>query len=456
MALYLTRSAFLDRSAAAIRNAPGPAGRFPVPIDIRLMAVGNQPPVLTGSFTLPGGEPVTVRVEADFIPERAGGRPTTREEITRQIAKAGKTAFRVGKLDVLCDGGLFLPVGQLNRFRRLFFDVAEKTLLSWYLPGAGMREAADHRLAALLPALARPDARKARIPELAIFCNETDAVIAACEAGCDRVCFEPDPEHMEDDLRQAIQGCREKKVRFAWKWPRVQVPEFTREALSSLPRLTDAGLEEVMVEGAMYADTIHTIAPGIRVTGGADLNVFNACAFRALSPDCSGLTLSPELSGEDIGCLCNRIDEKGMVCVIVQGNIPAMITADTLLNLVERDRGPEKVSYGLSDATGRIFPVHPDSWGRTHILNAAELCLIDYLPALSRAGVDTFIIDGRWRGPSYADRMVSVYREAMDVQGWMAGKEESPDPVRSLKGQIRGMAQGGITAGHYLRGLSDD
>jgi putative protease len=261
---------------------------------------------------------------------------------------------------------------------------------------------------------------------------------------------------MEADLLQAIADCREKKIRFAWKWPRVQVPEFTREAISLLPLLSDAGLEEVVVEGAMYADPIRSVAPKIRITGGPDLNVFNACAFRALLPDCSGLTLSPELSGEDISGLCNRIDEKGMVSVIVQGNIPAMITADSLLDLVERHRSPGQVSFGLSDSTGRIFPVHPDRWGRSHILNAAELCLIDYLPALARAGVDTFIIDARWRGPSYASRMISVYREAMNDHGWMDGRRQDPGQVSSLKGRIRAMAQGGITAGNYLRGLPDD
>jgi putative protease len=456
MALYLTRSAALERSAAAIRNAPGPAGRFPVPVDISLTVGSGHPPVLAGAFTLPGGDTVPVRVEADFIPERAEGRPTTSEEITRQIVKTGRTAFRVRDLAFLYDGGLFLPVGQLNQFRRQFFDEAEKTLLARYLPGNEMREAADCRLGSLLQVLVRPGNRQARIPELAVFCNEIDAVTAARRAGCGRIYLEPDPEHMEEDLLQAITGCREQNVRFAWKWPRVQAPEFTNIALPLLPGLEAAGLEEVMTEGAMYTDPIHSIVPGIRVTGGPDLNIFNACAVRALYPDCSGFTLSPELSGDDIADLCSRLEEKGMVSIIVQGSIPAMITEDTLLDLVQRQRDPAKVLYGLSDITGRIFPVHPDPWGRTHILNAAELCLIDYLPALAGAGVDACIIDARWRGPSYASEMISVYQEAMDDRTWMEGTGNPSRLIPDLKARIKAMAQGGITAGHYLRGLSSE
>ncbi|HPH35062.1 MAG TPA: U32 family peptidase, partial [Methanoregulaceae archaeon] len=108
------------------------------------------------------------------------------------------------------------------------------------------------------------------------------------------------------------------------------------------------------------------------------------------------------------------------------------------------------------DTTGRIFPVHHDPWGRTHILNAAELCLIDYLPDLARAGVDSWIIDARWRGPSYAAGMVSVYRDAVENMPWMAGDLTSAEHIQALKTRIRAMAQGGITAGHYLRGLSSE
>ncbi|MFA5294861.1 MAG: U32 family peptidase [Methanoregulaceae archaeon] len=456
MALYLTRSARLERTAAAIRRAPGPAGRFPVPIDLSLTVAPGIPPVLTGTFRLPGREPVTVREDAAFIPEPAGTRPTSSEEVTRQIRKAGGTAFRVCDLEVTYDGGLFIPVGQLNQFRRQFFIAAERALLALSLPAADRRMEAEQRLAALLPALSRKGTRSSRIPELAIFCNEVESVTAAVRSGCHRVFFEPDPAGMGSDLPWAIAECREAKVQFAWKWPRVPVPEFTRKAYHLLPALRDTGLGEVMVEGAMYAGPVRAIAPGIRVTGGPDLNIFNARAAIAMAPHCPGVTLSPELSGDDIADLCSRLGDQGWISVIVQGNIPAMVTADALLDLVANRKGPGQFSFGLADTTGRIFPVHPDPWGRSHILNAAELCLLDYLPRLARAGVDAVVIDARWRGPGYAAAMVSLYREAMDHAGWIAGDERMPDQVVALKERVRSMAQGGITAGHFIRGLSPD
>ena len=463
MVLYLTRSVSLERRAGAIRSAAGPAGRFPIPIEVALSVATHKPSVLAGSFKGPGGGVVRVTTEADFIPEQAEERATTSDEISRQIRKSGGTAFSVSDLSLTYGGGLFLPVGALNRFRRHFFSEAEKALLQTYLPDDREIGEARSRLAVRLPQLDGPLKRGSRNPDLAIICNDIDSVKAACQAGCKRVYFEPDPGDMGRVLREAIATCRESKVRIAWKWPRIPLPEFTTAALTLLPGFADAGLEEVMTEGAMYADPIRDRAPGIQVTGGPDLNVFNACAIRALAHDCPGVTLSPELSGEDIALLCNRLGDSGQVSVLVQGNIPAMITADTLLDLV-RERGDHRkrsseftaMIYGIEDTTGRIFPVHHDPWGRTHILNAAELCLIDYLPDLARAGVNSWIIDARWRGPSYAAGMVSVYRDAVENMPWMAGDLTSAEHIQALKTRIRAMAQGGITAGHYLRGLSSE
>ena len=84
-----------------------------------------------------------------------------------------------------------------------------------------------------------------------------------------------------------------------------------------------------------------------------------------------------------------------------------------------------------------------------------ELCLIDYLPAVARAGVDRVVIDARWRGPSYVSGMIEVYRAAMEDHAWKEGNGGFSERLPALKARIKAMAQGGITAGHHLHGLSD-
>lgn len=59
------------------------------------------------------------------------------------------------------------------------------------------------------------------------------------------------------------------------------------------------------------------------------------------------------------------------------------------------------------------FPVMEDERG-TYIFNSKDLCLINYVPELIKAGVDSFKIEGRMKSMHYVASVVSVYRQAID------------------------------------------
>ncbi len=63
---------------------------------------------------------------------------------------------------------------------------------------------------------------------------------------------------------------------------------------------------------------------------------------------------------------------------------------------------------------GEAFDIAEDERG-TYILNSKDLCLIDYLPELMRAGVASFKIEGRMKSIHYVATVVSVYRKAIDA-----------------------------------------
>ncbi|MRR07110.1 MAG: U32 family peptidase [Deltaproteobacteria bacterium] len=62
---------------------------------------------------------------------------------------------------------------------------------------------------------------------------------------------------------------------------------------------------------------------------------------------------------------------------------------------------------------GSYFPVLEDERG-TFIFNSKDLCLLEYLPDLARAGVDSLKIEGRMKGINYVASVIRVYREALD------------------------------------------
>ncbi len=74
---------------------------------------------------------------------------------------------------------------------------------------------------------------------------------------------------------------------------------------------------------------------------------------------------------------------------------------DRGLYLVEAERPDEK------------FPVYEDENG-THVMSPDDICLLEALPELIRAGVDSFYIEPLLKSDEYNETVLRSYREALD------------------------------------------
>ncbi|EEG76147.1 peptidase U32 family protein [Dethiobacter alkaliphilus] len=63
---------------------------------------------------------------------------------------------------------------------------------------------------------------------------------------------------------------------------------------------------------------------------------------------------------------------------------------------------------------GEYLPVYEDERG-TYILNARDLCLIEHIPDLVKAGVNSFKIEGRMKSVYYVATVTRAYRQALDA-----------------------------------------
>jgi len=120
------------------------------------------------------------------------------------------------------------------------------------------------------------------------------------------------------------------------------------------------------------------------------------------------------------------------------------------LSLAKRKPDPGDF-WGLQDFK-RIFPLRQEE-GKTHIFNSAETCLLDLMPELFRIGLDGIAVDSRGRTRKYAREMTEIYLEAIELTKAGGSSQEG---LLSLKERIRHMALGGITYGHFIKGLKDE
>ncbi len=62
---------------------------------------------------------------------------------------------------------------------------------------------------------------------------------------------------------------------------------------------------------------------------------------------------------------------------------------------------------------GEYFPVEEDERG-TYIFNSKDLCMIEYVPEMIEAGIDSFKIEGRMKTALYVATVARTYRKAID------------------------------------------
>jgi len=450
--VYLTSSTALARKAEQIASASKTAW----PIDISITWKDGTPEILA---RLDSGE--EVRVVAGFRMEKALNRPLSDEQIESQMRRTGGTPFVIRKVEMDYPGGLFAPLSALNQLRRDLLYAIEVALLSERRPRSEDVERAKDRLREL-PPLDRSLREVESKPALSAYADSLETVRGSVEGGCQRIYFEPTGFLGEDRAREmqrmlikAREICRNKDL--IWKWPRITLDDFIDIAM---PLLSQVQVNGIMVENIGSAWAIKEKMPEMPLYGGSGLNVWNHRTVLSLAPPFSHLTLSPELSCRQLAqtvAACWPIDDTPQLELIVQGSLEVMVAEDCIPPLVQGRTDRERF-WGLQDFK-HVFPLRMDDWGKSHIFNSAETCLIDLMPDIFRIGLDGIALDARGRTEKYAREMAEAYLRATELTA--KGCEESLDretleeKLQALKESIKPLTIGGITHGHFIRGLKD-
>lgn len=106
---------------------------------------------------------------------------------------------------------------------------------------------------------------------------------------------------------------------------------------------------------------------------------------------------------------------------------------------------PCRWSYKLLEETrpGQYFEIEQNERG-THILSPKDLALIEYIPQLIEAGIDSFKVEGRTKSLYYVSAVAKTYRNAIDA--YFEGKNDFSE----YKKELLKVGNRGYTTGFYL------
>jgi len=103
---------------------------------------------------------------------------------------------------------------------------------------------------------------------------------------------------------------------------------------------------------------------------------------------------------------------------------------------------PCRKLWKLSDDKGNEFETEG-----SYFLNAKDLCMIEFVPELIKAGIDSFKIEGRRRDPKYIEVTARCYREAIDAH---FNKTFTKEKVEEWKKQLIEVYNRGFSTGFYF------
>ncbi len=206
-----------------------------------------------------------------------------------------------------------------------------------------------------------------------------------------------------------------------------------------LATLRGVGADGLIVADPGILDCARRSVPELPIHLSTQANVTNhgAAAFW-LSQGARRLNLARELSLAEIRQI--RANVEGELEVFVHGALCISYSGRCMLSsyMTGRDANqghcahPCRFSYKLVEEKrpGEFFPVEEDERG-TYIFNSKDLCLLEMLPQLVAAGVDSLKIEGRMKSIFYVGGVVRVYRAALDYLRQLPAEAwRTPEAIR--------------------------
>lgn len=246
-------------------------------------------------------------------------------------------------------------------------------------------------------------------------------------------------------------------------------------ACNTLPRNSEiAGFErfirrgeECGVDAAIIADMgvmamAKRFAPGLPVHMSTQTGIVNYEAARQLHElGASRVVLARELSLEEIAEIRAKTPGDLEIEAFVHGAMCVSFSGRCLLSQYLNGRDPNRGhcsqpcrwSYSLMEETrpGQYFPVEEDGRG-TYILNAKDMCMIDHLDKLAKAGVTSFKIEGRAKSAYYVSVVTGAYRRAVDLLKGDPDNYRLPEDIRN---EVFKVSHRDYCTGFYFTSPSD-
>ena len=313
---------------------------------------------------------------------------------------------------------------------------------------------------------------KIKKPELLAPAGDMERLMAAVKYGADAVYLggtmfgmRAAPANFnEEQLPVAVKYCHERGVKVyltCHVLPRnnelPELPEFLINAQK-------AGVDALIISDIGVLALAKKYVPDMEIhisTQSGIVNYETAKAFYDMGA--KRIVTARELKMTELAEIRDNIPDDMDIECFVHGAMCVSFSGRCLISnyLVGRDanRGecaqPCRWKYTLMEEKrpGQYFPVEEDDSG-TYIMNSKDMCMIEHIPEMIKAGITSFKIEGRAKSAYYVAVVVNAYRKAIDE--YFENPSDDYKPKQWIVDEMRKISYRDYCTGFFYGDVHDD
>lgn len=297
-------------------------------------------------------------------------------------------------------------------------------------------------------------------PELLCPVGSQLALRAAVENGADAVYLGLDKysarnieeSFTTENITEALNYCHLRGVKVYVALNTILLDSELEDALEIAKELYIKGVDSLIVQDIGLLDRLSKELPDMPVHISTQATIYSAEGIKSIDKysNVKRVVLSRETTLEEIREI--KKDSKLPIEVFVHGALCVSYSGQCLMSSVigarSGNRGrcaqPCRMKYDIiqKDKYGTEYTTV--SKQKYHI-SPKDLCLLENIPDLISAGVDSFKIEGRMKSPEYVGIVTKIYRKYIDIA--MKSKEYAIDGI-DKKELMQIFSRGGFTKGY--------
>ncbi len=223
----------------------------------------------------------------------------------------------------------------------------------------------------------------------------------------------------KDGIREAVNYAKSRNVKINFTLNILLKNNEFDDAIDVVKYIYELGVDAVIVDDLGFAKYIIDNFPGMEVHGSTQMTIHNldgAIALKNLGY--SRVVLARESTLSDIDYICRNanIDIEafihGALCISYSGQCLFSSAIGGRSGNRGRCAQPCRMYYNMLETSDNVSY---KNIGKGFLISPRDLCGLNFIPDLIKAGVKSFKLEGRMKIPEYVATVTRIYRKYIDL-----------------------------------------